>query len=45
MATDSPKMAAEIGDADSIPPGYYADYKYDPELARILRGDLGTYRD
>jgi hypothetical protein len=34
MATDAPKMAAEIGDTDSIPPGYYTYYKFDPELDR-----------
>ncbi len=37
MATDSQKTDAGIGDAVSVPPGYYTYYKYDPELARLLK--------
>ncbi len=37
MSTDSQKTAEAIGDAVSVPPGYYRSYKYDPELARLLK--------
>jgi hypothetical protein len=37
MSTDSQKTAAGIGDAVPVPSGYYTYYKYDPELARLLK--------